>query len=767
MLTHAVTMTNAPSVPSRGLPDRIGRFPVLRKLGEGGMGVVYAARDDRLGRDVAVKVMRHGEEDRAATARLMREARAAAGVGHPSFCQIFEIDEDAGRPFLVMELLSGESLATRIATGPMTPREAVGIAVDLLAALDALHTHGLIHRDLKPSNVFLTPHGIKLLDFGLARPLETGDETIVGLTLPGMLVGSPHYMSPEQARGLAVDARTDLFAMGVVLFEMLTGHPPFGGASVIEVLHAVLDEHPPALTGSPGIVGVDRVIHRALAKQPERRYASAREMGADLRAVATLAGTSDVARAVTVTRVAVLPFRLLKPDSEVDYLGYGLADAITGSLAGLQSLVVRSSLATARYGSEPQIDVRRVAGELDVDLLLSGTLLRAGDRLRVSVELVEATTGKAAWTQVSQVALDDVFQLQDELARRIVSALPLTVDDRARMRSRDVPADDGAYELYLKGNRFAAESSTWRLARELYEQCVARDPAFAPAWAGLGRVRRVLGKYNTNEDPATALSGAEEALRRALDLNPDLSGAHLYYAQLETDLGRAEESMVRLLRRARTGRAEPEILAGLVHTCRYCGLLDASIAAHELASRLDPAVKTSVLYSYWAAGRYQRALDESEHSVDSFDCVILESMGRHDEARAAAVREEERYSTHAHARIFYSAMRALLENRIDDCRRFNGAVEHARITDGEAIYFLARMWARLGDTARALDLLGRCIAQGFTCAPLFERDPWLAALRNDTRFAPLQVAAQEQCRTAAARFQLEGGATVLGIGSPS
>jgi len=749
------------------LPDRIGRFRLLRKIGEGGMGVVFAARDERLNRDVAVKVLRQADADRDATARLLREARAAAAISHPAFCQIFEIDEDAGRPFLVMELLPGQSLADRIAAGALPAPEAVSIAQNLLGALEVLHGRGIVHRDLKPSNVFLTPHGIKLLDFGLARPMHGGDETLAGLTMPGMLVGSPHYMAPEQARGLPADVRSDIFAMGVMVFEMLTGHQPFIGANLIDVLHAVLEDTPPALTGSPGVVGLDRIIHRALAKQPGHRYQSAREMAEDLARVATLSDEGPVTRVMKVTRVAVLPFRLLKPDPDVDYLGYGLSDAITGSLAGLQTLVVRSSLAAARYGGERAVDVRQVAGELEVDLLLCGTLLRAGDRLRVSVELVEAASGKAAWTQVSQVSLDDVFQLQDELAHRIVSALPLTADDKARMRSRDVPADDTAYELYLRANRFAAESSTWRLARDLYEQSLAKDPAFAPAWASLGRVRRVLGKYNTNEDPVTALAGAEEAFRRALELNPDHSGAHLYYAQLETDLGRAEESMARLLHRARTGRAEPEILAGLVHTSRYCGLIPASIAAHELAIRLDPAVKTSVLYSYWAAGQHQRALEESEHSVDSFDCVVLDSMGRHDEARAAVVREEERYSTHAHARMFYSAMRAILEGRFDDGRQILSTLADRPLTDGEATYFRARMWARLNDSARALELLGRSVTQGFTCTPLFARDPWLDPLREHAGFHAVFQTAERRTREAMGRFELEGGPVVLGLGSRS
>jgi TolB-like protein/Tfp pilus assembly protein PilF len=747
------------------VPDRIGRFPVLRKLGEGGMGVVYAARDERLARTVAVKVLRDTGADRIATERLLREARAAAALNHPSFCQIFEVGEHAGAPFLVMELLDGVPLSVRLEDGPLAAQDAIAIVLDLLGALDILHGQGLVHRDLKPSNVFLGERGLKLLDFGLARPAAVTDETVADLTLPGVLVGSPGYMAPEQIRGEPVDARSDIFAAGILFFEMLAGRRPFTGRTLFEVLHAVLEEQPPALTGSAGIVGLDRIIHKALAKRPSQRYASAREMAADLNAVAALAGGTDTARAVTVTRIAVLPFRFLRSDAEMDFLSYALSDAVTSSLAGFQSCVVRSSLATARYGTDPSLDVARVGADLDVDLILTGTLLRAGERLRVSVELVEVVTGQAAWSHVAQVTLGDVFDLQDALARRIVSSLPLTAADRKRIDEREVPSDDRAYELYLRANRYALESSTWRLARDLYEDCVARDPSFAPAWARLGRVRRVLGKYNAAEQPERAQASAEAALQRALALSPDLPGAHLYLAQLETDMGRAPESMARLLRRAREGRVEPEILAGLVHACRYCGLLDASVAAHHQAVRFDPTIPTSVLYTYWCQGAYDRALEESARSLDSLHCVILESMGKRDQALAAAIQEEERYASQEYGRLFYSGMRAVLEDRLADARQCSQRLARAAATDGEALYFAMRLAARAGDRGLAVQLFERVVRQGFLCVQVFERDPWLAEVRHDPRFETLLAAGRSRQDAAARQFVDERGPAVLGAAS--
>jgi tetratricopeptide (TPR) repeat protein len=407
-----------------------------------------------------------------------------------------------------------------------------------------------------------------------------------------------------------------------------------------------------------------------------------------------------------------------------------------------------------------------VAAELDVDLLLTGTLLRAGDRLRVGAELVEAPSGKAVWSQVSQVAIGDLFELQDALADRIITALPLTAADRDRAVPRDAPKDDQAYEMYLRANGYAVESSTWRLARDLYQQSLERDPTFAPAWARLGRIRRVLGKFSTEEDPASALAAAEIALRRALELNPALSGAHLYLAQLDTDLGRGEESIGRLLARARGGRAEPEILAGLVHACRYGGLLTASVAAHDLAVRLDPSIKTGVIYTYWAMGQYDRALQGTSYSSDTIDAVVLDAQGRQDEALAAAIREEERFAAHSYTRTVYSAMRALLEGRLDDCRRATVQLSDVRTTDGEARYFVTRFHARLGDEEPALDLLERVIDQGFVCIPLFRRDPWLAGLRTHPRFADLTTRATARHEAVRARFEREGGLAVLGIGHP-
>ncbi len=440
------------------VPERIGHYAIARKLGQGGMGVVYAARDERLERTVAVKTMSSLAHDETARKRFWREARAAASVNHPNVCHIYEIGEHGDELFIAMELLEGESLADRLRHGPLSVAETVPIGLGILAALGALHARGIVHRDLKPSNVFLTPHGVKLLDFGLARPsdpeLARSLSSATELTRTGMLVGTPRYMAPEQVTGEDLDARTDLFATGAILFEMLAGRPAFAGANVVEILHATLHEQPPALVGSPAIAAADRVIRRALAKRPAERPASAEVMAEELRAAAGIDGGETPALARALTRLVVLPFRVLRPDPETDFLAYSLPEAIATSMAGIGSLIVRSSATAARFGGETP-DLKALAAEADVDRVVMGTLLRAGDQLRAAAQLVEAPGGTLLTSHTVQAPLGDLFRLQDDIARRVVEALSLPLGGSGVSPFPDTPHNARAYELYLRGNEMA------------------------------------------------------------------------------------------------------------------------------------------------------------------------------------------------------------------------------------------------------------------------------------------------------------------------
>jgi TolB-like protein/predicted Ser/Thr protein kinase len=582
-------------------PERIGRYRVTRKIGEGGMGVVYAALDDRLDRPVAIKMIRPDAlGDARARQRFAREARAAARISHQHVCQLYELDEEGGQPFLVMELLNGEPLATRLQRGPIPIPEALALATAMLDALAVLHRRGVVHRDLKPANVFLTPDGLKLLDFGLARP-PTGDDRPCesSLTGTGRVVGTPQYMAPEQIVDGRADERADVFSAGAVIYEMLAGRPAFTGATVTAILHAVAYLDPLPLVGSVELAAIDSVLRSAMAKQPSRRIVSVDVLAAMLRDAGETTEGAPLVRAVT--RLVALPLRVLRPDPETDFLAFSLPDAVSVALATLESVEVRPL--QTRTG---EADVRAIGRELAVDVVLTGTLLRIGQQVRVSAQLADAAAGSIVWADVAQAPINDLFQLQDVLTTHVVRslALPLTRSDRQSL-DRQVPANAEAYELYLRANELATDPARWAEARDAYRRAVALDASYAPAWARLGRVERVLAKYDRAPG---GLPRAQMAFQRALELDPDLSIAHDLSAYADAELGRAVDGMERLLQRGAMRRTDPGLFAGLVTTCRYAGLPAASRVAHERAVALNPSQTTSVVWTHILSGDYRAAI---------------------------------------------------------------------------------------------------------------------------------------------------------------
>jgi serine/threonine protein kinase len=748
------------------MPDHAGtsrRYRVIRTLGEGGMGIVYAAHDDRLDRPVALKRIRKGLDDGRERERFWREARAASRVSHPNVCQLYEIDEDSEGLFLTMELLEGEPLSDRLARGALPARDAATIALAVLSALAALHQQDMVHRDLKPSNIFLSVHGVKLLDFGLARPLAGAAAAPVGaITLPGIVFGTPAYMAPELIEGATGDARSDLFAMGVVLYEMLAGATPFRGQSIFDVARAILQDEAPALGGSPGVVGLDRVVHRALRRRADERYQTAGDFASDLRVVTT--DTTDVSRVRVVSRLAVLPFRLLRPDPAIEFLAFSLPDAISSALSGLPSLVVRSPAAAARFATDVP-DIAGLATSLDVDVVLLGTLLSSAGQVRVSAQLVEAPSGTLIRAITAQAASAEIFQLQDSLANAIVESLSLslTTADQRRI-NRDVPANAEAYEYYLRANQIQIDSKQWIAARDLYLRCVERDPGFAPGWARLGRCHRLIGKYDDDRVRGEAsLARGSEALQRALALNPDLSLAHNLYAHVEVDAGKARQAVTRLLDRVRVRASEPELFAGLVHACRYCGLLDASIAAHERASSLDPGIVTSVAQTYGLKGDWERAIAAAQSDPPFTRALALIRLGRDAEGlellRACAAK-----GLHSQLHHLLGGMIALFEGRTEDVIRVTHQVIDSGFADHEVFYHWAGALAQAGDHEGALGLLERAIDGGFHPASALERDFRFDPLRGLGDFRHVQRRAEELQREAQSMFEAADGPRLLGLG---
>jgi serine/threonine protein kinase/tetratricopeptide (TPR) repeat protein len=758
---------DAPTISSpsvQGLPLRIGHYAIMRKLGEGGMGVVYAARDERLERTVALKTISSLADSDTARKRFWREARAAASVNHPNVCQIHEIGDDEGTLFIAMELLEGESLTDRLRRGPLDVSEALPIVLGMLAALSALHGRGLVHRDVKPSNVFLTSHGVKLLDFGLARwDRAVSAAASVELTSPGIAIGTPRYMAPEQLTEQEIDARADLFAVGAILFEMLAGRPAFGGRTVVDVMHATLHEQPPALTGSPVVAAADRVIRRALAKRADERFGSADEMADELRELRTDGeGTRALARALT--RVVVLPFRVLRADPEIDFLSFSLPDAIATSLSSVRSLVVRSSAVAARFAGDVP-DLKGLASEADVDRVVMGTLLRAGDQVRATAQLVEAPAGTLLTSHTMHAKLGDLFALQDDIARRVVEALAMPLTGDALSPVPDGPRNPRAYEFYLRANELTRSYATLPQARDLYLRAVELDPQFALAWAYLGRCHRVIGKYVV-EGTIDSETRAEEALQRALALNPRLSVAHKFYAALEADIGRAQQATVRLLHEAAHHRNDPELFAGLVHTCRYTGLLEESVAAHAEARRLDPNVATSLQGTLLLAGEIERLFDVEPSVVGGADEGIrvmgLGLSGRRDEARQLllVVRESMRLPAF---QAWANFLLAWLDRRPAEMRANIAAFDVLRIQmDPEAIFLEGWMFCDVGAYEDGLAYIQRAVAKGYVAAPTLARSPHFDALRSDPAFRALQADAEAGRERALNAFREAGGERLLG-----
>ncbi len=553
-------------------------------------------------------------------------------------------------------------------------------------------------------------------------------------------------MAPEQVRGEPLDGRTDLFAMAALLFEMLSGQLAFAGATMVDVLHAVLHGQPPALSGGAAVAGLDRVIHKALQKQPADRYESAAAMAAAIRVIA--AGDSSEMSAPGVrpmTRLIALPFRVLRPDAETDFLAFSLPDAITSSLAGTRNLLVRSSAAAARF--DPQApDLRKLAADADVDVALMGTILRAGNQLRATAQLVEAPAGTVVWSHAAQHPLQDVFTLQDELVGGIVASLSQSLGDQAsRVGRRDVPRSAEAYELYLRGNELARDWDRIPEAREVYQRCVALDSQFAPAWAGPGPL-----PAGDREVPAAAAetAEAERSFQRAQSLNPDLPVLHKYLRA------------ARVRRRSR-GRRDAAAAATGPGGGRSGALRGAGpcLPLHRLVRRvggrargsqaprpdhpdqraqhLQPAVRL-------ASGSSARP-PTSTATSPPWRCTEWDAKPK--PWRPGRACPSTRLPT---MKLWDDSIRACLTDAPDARDLVERLAEFGSWGDPEGYMAQGIILSRLGGHDLALGLLAEAQKGGFTAPDTLAEDPWLAPLRTDPRFAGIL---QEARRSAAKRWR--------------
>jgi TolB-like protein/Flp pilus assembly protein TadD len=517
----------------------VSHYRILGRLGKGGMGVVYKAEDVRLGRTVALKFLPEElVESRIARERFLREARAASGLDHPNICTIFEVDEFEKRPFIAMAFYEGETLERRIDRGPLPVAEAVEVTIQIAEGLGKAHEQGIVHRDVKPANIMITPEGaIKILDFGVARAIGSSR-----LTSAGTAIGTVAYMSPEQARSTEVDHRSDIWALGVLLYQMVTGEVPFTGERDIAVIQSILTaEVPPIATDGGGeVTELNRVLQRALHKEPSGRYSSVQEF---IGSLGPLVGdpTSSTrplypVRAQSQVSVAVLPFQDLSPEQDQEYFCFGMAEELTNLLARVRGLRVASRTSAFQFAGKAE-DARKIGEQLGVEHILEGSVRKAGERVRVSVQLVQTSDGYQVWSDRYDRELQDLFALQDEIAHRIAEALEITLmghtsggaltEERNPLFLSRAMGNLEAYNLYLKGRYYWNKRTPEGLQRgaEYFQQVIEKEPGYARAYAGLADSYALLGIYGI-EAPREVMPKAEAAAAKALSLDPNLAAVY-------------------------------------------------------------------------------------------------------------------------------------------------------------------------------------------------------------------------------------------------
>ncbi|MGZ5427925.1 MAG: protein kinase domain-containing protein [Thermoanaerobaculia bacterium] len=775
---------------------RLGPYEVVALLGAGGMGEVYRARDTRLDRDVAVKVI-HSRfaADAERLSRFEQEAKAAAKLDHPNILVVHDVGSHEGSPYIVSELLEGESLREMLGS-PLPPRKAVEYALEIARGLSAAHGKGIIHRDLKPENVFVTKDGrVKILDFGVAKltqpssggPLDT-EATTAAATEPGVVLGTVGYMSPEQVLGKPLDARSDLFSLGAVLYEMLSGKRPFHRGTAPETLAAILREEPPDLAETNKNISpeLERIVRRCLEKEPARRFQSAGEVIFDLETVSGQLGTKPVAPmsaagvflhrhragvaaaallvAIAVgagwwwktrsgpgavgMRLAVLPFENLTGDPEQAYLADGIHESLITDLArlsGFSRVIARPSVMSYAKTTKRLADVGK---ELGVDTLVTGSVMRAAAKLKVTAHLIRAGTEEHVWSESYEREPRDILSLQNEIVRSIAQKAKLTLTPAEQNRLAAArPVSPEAYEAYLKGkyqlNKMTPEGFEKALA--YLNQAAEMDPtnplpqsALALAYARMGherfpdffaRARKAVARaQELGGEPLAEMyqalgmtklysdwdyEGAAKDFRRAMELNPSLGDPHRDYSWYLHLVGRRPEALAEMKRAQELEPLTPLFFADRGWQLWWGGKNDEALAEARKSLDLDPKFaygRAVVGYVLAEKGRFEEAIAEhrkaGEDDADWRWCVTrtYAQAGRKDEARKALA-------------------------------KFLG--EKPEATGDWAGWFLAETYAALGENDKAIRWLEECYRKRFSFLPWIDQNPAYAPLRSDPRFEDL------------------------------